>query len=90
MAQTRTTFAEAWKDEFDRMSAEVDWFAMTVAGRARILNKFNEDATRRAALRVRRGDVLRYGSADIASIERKFVRRAHRLGVTRHDLRQFE
>ena len=90
MARTRTTFAEAWKEEFDRMSGEVDWFAMTVAGRARILNKFNEDAMRRAALRVRRGDVHRYGSADIASIERKFSRRVHRLGVTHHDLRQFE
>jgi hypothetical protein len=90
MTSTRPTFADAWKDEFDRMSAEVDWFAMTVAGRARILNRFNDDAMRRAALRVRRGDVLRYGSADIDSIERKFLRRAHRLGVRRADLRQFE
>jgi hypothetical protein len=90
MALSKTTFADAWKDEFDRMSAGVEWFALTVPGRAAILNQFKEDAMRKATLRMRKGDVLRYGSVDIASIERKFARRAHRLGVTRADLRQFE
>jgi hypothetical protein len=90
MKLSRSTFAEAWKEEFDRLSADINWFAMTVPGRARILSRFKEDAIRGATLRTRRQEVLRCGPADIESIERKFKRRAHRLGVTRADLRQYE
>ena len=90
MGLARSTFAEAWKEEFDRLSAEIQWFAMTVPGRARILKQFKEDAMRGTALRVRRREVLPCGPADVASIERKFRRRAHRLGVTHADLRHYE
>ncbi len=90
MRRSRSTFAEAWKQEFDRMSAEIDWFALTVPGRARILKRFKEDAMNRTTLKVRRRDVLRSTPADLESIERKFKRRAHRVAVTQADLRQFE
>jgi hypothetical protein len=90
MRPARSSFAEAWKDEFDRMSAEVDWFAMTVPGRARILNRFKEDAMRETTIKAHRREVLACGAADIESIERKFKRRAHRLKVTQDDLLQSE
>jgi 5-methylthioribose kinase len=90
MRLSQSTFAEAWKDEFDRKSAEIEWFAMTVAGRARILNQFKEDAMHAATVKVRRREVLRCAPADLESIERKFRRRAHRLGVSRAALRQYE
>jgi len=84
------SFAEAWRTEFDRLSVGLDWFAMTVPGRARILNQFKQRATRAASLRARKHDVLQCGPRDLESIERKFTRRAHRLGVSRDDLRQVE
>src|SRR5262245_10130129 len=90
MGLPRSTFAEAWKDEFDRMSAGVEWFAMTVPGRARILKQFKADAMRKATLKERRREVHRFGRADMESIERKFKRRAHRLGVSQADLWQYE
>jgi len=89
MRRSRSTFAEAWRAEFDRLSDGVEWAAITVPGRARILNQFREKAMQGASLRARTREVLRCGPRDLESIERRFSRRAHRLGVSRADLRQF-
>ena len=89
MRRSRSTFAEAWRSEFDRLSEGVEWAALTVPGRARVLNQFKDKAMRGASLRARSHEILRCGPHDLESIERKFVRRAHRLGVRRADLRQF-